>query len=415
MRMIKIATCLGALLITSPCLFADEVNTGDGGIEVYRSDDDKYWFKLHGVTKVDAVFFDGDFDDKGIDFPNGTNIRALDTNLTGGIGKDLSFSVVLTFAGRSVGIDDAYFTYSGLKNTEISVGQISSPFCLENANSSKWIPFLERSLPVIALRPCMGIGVNISNWGEHYGVIFASSTPPHGENTFSTNVHHRSDRLTNTLRAFFVPINEDNKVIQIGGSGLYATTNATFLDDTPNVSGRRFASRPEAIGRNTPNTVDSGNQLLADNYNEITFELSGQRGPLVVGAEYLQANIHRLFDPELHFRGWHAQAAYVLTGESRIYSIKNGTYGRIKPKCRYGAFEVAARYSMVNLNSEDIHGGKEDNVALSLSWIINPNLLILTNYIHASIDPTQAPGARYDFNPNHRNLNIFGVRTQVVW
>lgn len=410
-----IAYCLIALLTTSQCLLADEVNTTGGGIEVYRSDDNNYWFKLHGVTKVDAVFFEGDFEDKRIDFPNGTNIRALDVNLTGGIGKDLSFSVVLTFAGRTVGIDDAYFTYSGLKNTEISLGQIASPFCLENANSSKWIPFLERSLPVIALRPCMGIGINISNWGKHYGIIFASATPPHGENTFSTNIHHRSDRLTNTLRAFFVPINKDDKVIQIGGSGLYATTNASYLDNTPNLNGRRFASRPEAIGRNTPNTVDSGNQLLIDNYNEITAELSGQRGPLVVGAEYLQANINRWFNPELRFYGWHAQAAYVLTGESRIYNIKNGTYGKIKPKSRYGAFEVAARYSMVNLNSKDIHGGKENNVALSLSWIVNPNLLILTNYIHASIDPTQAPGARYKFNPNHRNLNIIGLRTQVVW
>ncbi|HRE30690.1 MAG TPA: porin, partial [Candidatus Berkiella sp.] len=290
-----------------------------------------------------------------------------------------------------------------------------SPFCLENANSSKWIPFMERSLPVIAFRPCMGIGFNFNTWGKHYGIMFASSTVPHGQNRDTALIHHRSDKLTHTLRAFYVPVNEDNKVIQIGASGVYGNTNASFRDDSPNIDGRRFASRPEIKARNTPNTVDSGNSLLVDHYDEFAFELSGQRGPLVVGAEYIQAYIHRWFHPGLHFYGWHAQAAYVLTGESRIYKIKNGSYGQIIPKCPYGAFEVAARYSMANLNDEDIHGGKENNVTLSLSWYVNQNLLIMANYINASIDPTQALGDARNPAPNHRHLDIFGLRTQIVW
>lgn len=391
-----------------------EVKT-DGGFEIYRSQDDRYWFKFHGIAKVDAGFFTSDFEDEQQEFPNGTNIRALETNFNGGIGEDLTYSVVLGFETGTVTINDTFFTYSGFKDTEISIGQIISPFCLENANSSKWIPFMERSLPVIALRPCMGIGANFNTWGKHYGIIFASATVPHGQNKDTAVIHHRSDKLTHTLRAFYVPLNEDNKVIQIGASGVYADTNATFRDNSPNIDGRRFASRPEIKARNTPNTVDSGNRLLVDHYDEFAFELSGQRGPFVIGAEYLQAYIHRWFNPGLHFYGWHAQAAYVLTGESRIYKIKNGSYGQIIPKGPYGAFEVAARYSMVNLNDEDIHGGKENNVTLSLSWYINQNLLIMANYINASIDPTQALGDNFNPSPNHRHLNIFGLRSQIVW
>ncbi|MGD9591438.1 MAG: OprO/OprP family phosphate-selective porin [Candidatus Berkiella sp.] len=414
-RLKQIACTLGvALLLTSTHVIADEVKT-DGGFEVYRSDDDRYWFKLHGIAKVDAIFFGGDFEDKEQEFPNGTNIRALETTFNGGIGKDLSYTIVLGYESGTITINDTFFTYAGFKETEISVGQIISPFCLENANSAKWIPFLERSLPVVALRPCMGIGVNLTTWGKHYGIIFASATVPHGQNRDTNIIQHRSDRLTNTLRAFYVPINNDNKVFQIGASGVYASNNPTFRNDSPNTDGRRFATRPEVRARNTPNLVNSGSALLVDNYNEYAFEISGQRGPLVVGAEYLHAYINRWNNPGLDFYGWHAQAAYVLTGESRIYKIKNGSYGQIIPKCPYGAFEIAARYSMVDLNDEDIHGGKENNVSLSLSWYVNEHLLILANYIHASIDPTQALGNNLNPNPNHRQLNIFGIRSQIVW
>jgi phosphate-selective porin OprO/OprP len=413
----KIAAALSSIL----CLYSipmvsqgDEVRT-DGGIEVYREDDNRYWFKLHGLAKADAAFFLSNFDEEENEFPSGANIRSLETSFVGGIGKDLSFSIVLVYEGGPVTINDAFFTYAGFKDTEISLGQIISPFCLENANSGKWLPFLERSLPVIALRPCMGLGGRVTNWGEHYGITLASATAPHNQNRDTAVIKHRSDKLTNTVRAYYVPINNENKVLQIGLSGVYADNNPTFRNGLPNDDGRRFASRPEIKARNTPNTVDSGNRLHIKYYTESAVELSGQKGPLVMGIEYLQASIHREFAPNLFFDGWHTQLSYVLTGESRIYKVKTGTYGQIIPKKPYGAFEVAARYSMVNLNDEDIHGGKENNVTLALSWIVNENLLFIANYINASIDPTQALGDSFNPMPNHRHINIFGLRSQIVW
>lgn len=412
----KIALALSSLLFLSiPGIgLGDEVRT-DGGIEVYREKDNRYWFKLHGLAKIDGVVFTSNYEEEKSEFPSGTNIRSLETSFVGGIGKDLSFTVVLAYEGTQVAINDAFFTYAGLKDTEISLGQIISPFCLENANSGKWLPFLERSLPVIALRPCMGIGGRVTNWGEHYGITVASATVPHNQNRDTAVIKHGSDRFTNTIRGYLVPINHDNKVLQFGVSGVYADNNPNYRNGLPNDDGRRFATRPEIKARNTPNMVDSGNRLRIKYYTESAFELSGQNGPLVMGIEYLQASIHRDFAPNLFFDGWHAQLSYVLTGESRIYKVKTGTYGQIIPKGPYGAFEVAARYSMVNLNDEDIHGGKENNVTLALNWIVNENLLFLANYINASIDPTQALGNTLNPAANHRRLNIVGLRSQIVW
>ncbi len=415
MKKITLALCALLSLPFIPTIsHADEVRT-DGGIEVYRENDNRYWFKLHGLAKIDGVVFTSNYEEEKNEFPSGTNIRSLETSFVGGIGKDLSFTVVLAYEGTQVAINDAFFTYAGLKDTEISLGQIISPFCLENANSGKWLPFLERSLPVIALRPCMGIGGRITNWGEHYGLTVASATVPHNQNRDTAVIKHRSDKFTNTIRGYVVPINHDNKVLQFGISGVYADNNPNYRNDLPNDDGRRFSTRPEVKARNTPSLVDSGNRLHIKYYTESAFELSGQNGPLVMGIEYLQASIHRDFAPNLFFDGWHAQVSYVLTGESRIYKVKTGTYGQIIPKCPYGAFEVAARYSMVNLNDEDIHGGKENNVTLALNWIVNENLLFLANYINASIDPTQALGNNLNPSANHRRLNIVGLRSQIVW
>tara|TARA_R110002110_G_scaffold415857_1_gene658500 strand:- start:842 stop:2104 length:1263 start_codon:yes stop_codon:yes gene_type:complete len=386
----------------------------DGGIEIYRSEDNNYWFSMHGVVKLDAVAFPDNYKARRDEFPSGTNLRAVENSFGGGIGEDLSFSVSLSFE-NGVSVSDAYFTYSGIDNMEFNIGQVISPFCLENANSGKWIPFLERSLPIVAFAPCMGIGGQMVQWSDHHAIILSTTTPLAGTNRDTPNIKHRSDNITSTARFVYAPINCHDKVLQFGLSGVYAENSPTFRDGSPNTDGRRFSTRPEARARNTPQLINSGNMMEIDNYNEWGAELSGQYGPLVVQSEYLQANVHRGSKPTLNFYGWHTQASYVLTGEHREHKMKSGSFGKITPKCKYGAWEVAARYSMVNLNDEDIHGGKENNVSLALNWYVNNNLLIRTNYIYASIDPTQALGNANNPNPAKRHMNIIGTRAQIVW
>lgn len=385
----------------------------DGGFEIYRSPDDSYWFTLHGVAKVDATFFIGDFEDKRNELPNGTNLRGLETSLNGGIGDDITYAISLSFES-GVSVDDAYFTYHGFPNFEISFGQVISPFCLENANSSKWVPFLERSLPINALRPCLGIGVNMLHWGDHHMITFASTTPPAGTNRDAAGIMHRSDRLTNALRAVYIPCNIPGQILQVGASGVYAENSPTFRDDTLNTDGRRFSTRPEARARNTPVYLNSGNQLGINHYTEWGVEAAKQFGPLLLQAEYLQTNVNRAFDPNVEFHGWHAQMAYVITGETREYKAKSASFGKVKPKCKYGALEVAARHSRLDMNDENIHGGREHNTAVSLGWYVNEQLKIMGNYIYASIDPTQELGARNP-DPNKRHLHIIGTRAQFVW
>ena len=409
--MLKKSILSSLLLISSLNAQAVDVQT-DGGIEVYDKPNG-YWFTLNGIVKTDMTYFIGDFESKRDEFPSGGSVRSVESTLRGGVGNDFTYSVTLGF-DSGVSVNDAYFTYQGFKNTELSFGQVISPFCLENANSSKAVPFLERSLPVIALRPCMGIGVNVGVWGDHTSFKFASTTPLQGTNRDTATIKHRSDRLTNVARFVWAPIKVQNDVTQVGASVVYAQNNPTFRDDTLNTDGRRFSTRPEAKARNTLAIINSGSALGLKEYWQFGFEAAQQWGPLLVQAEYLGTLANRAFDPNVYFYGWHADVAYVVTGETRPHKMKNGSFGTLKPQNCYGAVEVAARYSMVNLNDQDVHGGREHNFAVSAGWYVNTHLKIMTNYIYANIVPTQELGAMNP-NPSQRYLHIVAARAQVDW
>ncbi|MFM8220119.1 MAG: porin, partial [Planctomycetaceae bacterium] len=70
----------------------------------------------------------------------------------------------------------------------------------------------------------------------------------------------------------------------------------------------------------------------------------------------------------------------------------------------WGAWEVAGRWSYIDLNSRDIQGGRLNDATLGLNWYLTANAKVQFNYIRAFLD-----------NPVHNDsvTNIFGLRTQI--
>jgi len=86
------------------------------------------------------------------------------------------------------------------------------------------------------------------------------------------------------------------------------------------------------------------------------------------------------------FSGWYGFVSWFPTGESRNYLIDQGRFGRTVPLRKWGAVELAARYSEIDLTSADIKGGREHNITLAANWYISPYLRVMANFIFVNTD-----------------------------
>ena len=147
-----------------------------------------------------------------------------------------------------------------------------------------------------------------------------------------------------------------------------------------------------------------------DHFNALNPELALVLGPLSLQAEYLQtlAKTPEVSDPE--FFGWYVEASYFLTGESRPYDTRKGVFGRIQPKrdfnwgegSGWGAWQVGARWSQLNLNSGGIGGGRLQDLTLGLNWYLNPVMRVMFNYVYG--DRSSPSGSE----------NVYQMRFQIA-
>ena len=217
--------------------------------------------------------------------------------------------------------------------------------------------------------------------------------------------------------------------------------------DGVNASVARFALRPP-IRVGSPQLVDTGN-LVADNYDLYNFQAALNLGSFMIQGEYYNAQVHnlrrgfgeggapRLLDTG--FSGFYVQASYFLTGEYHPLDRKWARLARVRPNENWflvrrgdrgffngfghgwGAWEIAARYDYAKLTSPalgafpEIAGvpdsavdavttaGYEQDVTLSISCYLNPQMRIQANYVHAFRGVTYDPEGRGD-------VDIFGMR-----
>src|SRR5690606_21940060 len=111
--------------------------------------------------------------------------------------------------------------------------------------------------------------------------------------------------------------------------------------------------------------------------------------------------------------GGYALMRYTLTGERLPYLKRAGVFGRIVPDNPvnfgtgdWGAWEVAARWSYLDLNGTGFPGpGRRLNdTTLGLNWYWNAHLKFQLNWIHAFLD---------DPTFGDSNADVFAVRGQL--
>jgi phosphate-selective porin OprO/OprP len=311
---------------------------------------------------------------------DGSEVRRARLYMQGLIYGNVEYKLQFDFAdGDEVDLKDAYVGLTDFPLGKLRMGHFKEPFSLEELTSSKYITFLERGLPnVFAPSRNAGLMLHSSEFNDRmtWAVGLFRDTDDTGTD-MDDGGYNVTGRLT------WLPIYEDKGASLVHVGAAYSYRNP---DDA-----LRYRQRPEA--HLTSRFVDTGT-FTSDQVDLWGLEAAWVGGPFSLQGEYIFADADRLGGgPDVDFDGWYAQASYFLTGEHRRYKTSSGAFSRVKPKSNFsfdgggpGAWEIAARYSELNLDDEDISGGGLENITAGLNWHLNPNMRIMWNYVHADRD-----------------------------
>ncbi|MEP6830127.1 MAG: porin, partial [Rhizomicrobium sp.] len=134
----------------------------------------------------------------------------------------------------------------------------------------------------------------------------------------------------------------------------------------------------------------------------------------------------------LGFDGWYAEGSWVLSGESRGWSAANAAFTNPKPRVNFspdgggwGAFELAARYSTLDLNDNEgviggalpaggVRGGEQRIGTLGLNWYPNPVLKFTLQAQNVQASRIGTLGVTSNANIG-QNFNTIALRSQLAF
>jgi phosphate-selective porin OprO/OprP len=285
-------------------------------------------------------------------------------------------------------------------------GHFREPFGMDALTSYNNLTFLERGLVQDPFVPLFNMGMMV--FGDLFDEratyatgIFRSNSDNFNAADFGDGNYACTTRLT--ANPWYL---KDCYALHLGTAFSYRVLPQLNALGQPVTSGgaRRvaFSSRPE-FRVNAPTFISTG-VLEADHDCLLGAELGLSTGPFLLQAEYVAAFVESALAPagkvrdSYFFHGGYVQAGYFLTGEHRPYVRKEGIFGMVRPHENFfmvrggedqkgpiyhglGAWELAFRYSQVDLSSGNVEGGTLRDVALGLNWYLNPNCRVVWNYL----------------------------------
>ncbi len=360
----------------------------------------KLWFG--GRVFVDYAFY---ANDTGLDLGDGARMRKARLFAQGAFG-DWHFKGQYDFAGNKTKAKDVYIKYGGFRHIILTAGQFKEPFSLEELTSTRFTTFEERALAPKTFVPGRHIGVGINGYGD----FWSAAAGVFGE-TMSGLPKGVDSNFDVTGRVTVAPFHEKGRVLHLGGDISYRRPNSTRIV--------HFSQQPES--HVTPfRLADTGNIHNVDHFISYDLESAVVYGPVSVQGEYTRTNVNFRSDlPNApSFSGFYVYTSWFVTGESRPYSLRKGAFGRVHPNHNFGsngwgALELAARFSQLDLEDTGVAGGKEQNVTVGVNWYPRSHVRFMFNWIHASVDRSPLRATHPLMALNNFNPDIFQVRAQV--
>ncbi len=362
------------------------------GFKLERNDG-AFKLKFGGRIQNDWAVIEPDSDLRaaGFDKGNGTEFRRARLFFAGTVYEQLFFKAQYDFANTGDGKADFKDVYMGLRDIgpvdRILVGHFKEPFGLNQLTSSKYITFMERSLPV-AFEAARNTGLMLQSTELDKRLLWQvggfRNSNDQGFSFGDDNDYNLTTRLVG------VPYYEDGgaRVLHLGFSYSHQFRQGFDL---------RYRQRPDSHLADrivdTRNAI-TGLDIPTDDIDLIGPEVALVWGPASFQAEYIASFVNgKAGNSDTDFWGGYVEASYFLTGEHRNYELGRGHFGRLSPKENFstrrgtwGAWQIAARFSYLDLNDEIVKGGKVWDLTAALNWYPFPNARVMLNYIHSRVE-----------------------------
>jgi phosphate-selective porin OprO/OprP len=375
-----------------------KITVSDKGVTL-ASADGANSLKLRGLVQLDHRLF---FDDGGIT-NNSFLLRRARLILEGAFAKNYSFQLVPEFGGgnataaSAVSILDANFGIAVSPALQFKFGKFKSPVGLELLQSDSWTFFNERSI-VTNLVPNRDLGIQASGdvlGGKvNYAVgIFGGVAD--GATSTNADFDNEKDVVARVIASPFK--NNAGSALQglsFGVAGSYGRQKGT----SGRTAGYRTDGQQTFFSYLGTTITDGPNWRVSPqfDYRNGSFGLLGE---YVLSASNVRPSATGP-KAELRNKAWQLAAGYVLTGENSSYNgvvpatnfdFSNGTWG---------AFEVVARYSNLQLDEDAFplyaspasNASEASSFGVGLNWYLSKTVAFKLDYYQTSFDfPAGAP------------------------
>jgi len=313
----------------------------------------------------------------------GSEFRRVRLYVGGTIYHNVDFMNEVDFAGGTVALRNCWIALRNADYGTLQVGNMKEPIGTEELTEDLFTTFLERSTGDEAFAPSFKSGFQYSNVFLENRVstqigMYRDSVTNAGTNNGNDLSNNRSGEYNFTGRVAGRPwVDEDaHRYLHLGMAGSLRAPSDDLV---------QYRSRPEM--HLAPRFVDTG-VLNADEVKLLELDSGFVAGPFWVFGDYYDVTTDRVDASSVRFSAWQLMAGFFLTGESKPYKTTNSTFDRIKPKSNFdgkgglGAWELAARWSNLNLNDKDVEGGELDTWTVGIGWYLNPNTRWMLDFVH---------------------------------
>ena len=362
------------------------------------SPDGRFEMNIRGRIFVDTAWVNDANDTMNV---GATEFRTARLGVEGKAWKDVKYKFEADLAGSEVELKDAYLQWSG--PAKFTFGQFKTPNSLQEQTSSRYITLMERASFTDAFSLARMIGVGVGFGGDDWtlnGGLFRGAD----------SVDNEDEGLTLAARV--------TKGFKFGDTQAHFGASFRHRDIGDDQSNLRYRQRPHQ------HLSDRfvATSRLGESDNMYAIEAAAVMGPASIQAEWasLKSNLAApaVGEADPSFNGGYVEASFFMTGESRKYDPKKGSFQRPGVNNPVfdggsGAWQLAARFDRIDLSDEQVFGGEQNTYVIGVNWYLNRHARLMLNYSHSSIKNAADVSANGDDGVN--SVDALGIRAQIDW